>query len=108
MLMSTQNEVAGYEIVEVIGIVQGNTVRARNIGRDFVAGLRNIVGGEITEYTELLMQSREEAIKRMVDKAQTLGANAIVAVRFETSDIMDTASELLVYGTAVVVEKSKP
>jgi uncharacterized protein YbjQ (UPF0145 family) len=105
MLMTTQDQPAGYEIVEVIGVVQGNTVRARNIGRDFLAGLRNVIGGEITEYTELLSQAREQAIKRMTDKAAVLGANAIVAVRFETSDIMQAAAELFVYGTAVVVRK---
>jgi uncharacterized protein YbjQ (UPF0145 family) len=85
-------------------LVRGNTVRARHIGRDILAGLRNVIGGEIAEYTRLLAQSREQAIDRMVEEARSLGANAIVMMRFQTSMIMSLAAELLVYGTAVVVE----
>ena len=105
MLMTTQDRLDGYEIVETFGIVQGNTVRARNIGRDFMAGLKNLVGGEISEYSALLIESRKEAISRMVAQAQSLGADAVVAVRFETSDIMQGAAELFVYGTAVRLKR---
>jgi uncharacterized protein YbjQ (UPF0145 family) len=106
MLLTTQDNLEGYEVVETFGIVQGNTVRARHVGRDFMAGLKNIVGGEISEYSELLIESRKEAINRMVAQARSLGADAIVAVRFETSDIMQGAAELFVYGTAVKVKRS--
>ncbi|MFT6994273.1 MAG: hypothetical protein ACJA1P_001006, partial [Maribacter sp.] len=91
----------GKEITETLGIVRGSTVRARNIGRDFFAGLKNIVGGEISEYTKLLAQSREQAIKRMLDDAERLGAHAVVNVRFTTSQVMQGAAEMLAYGTAV-------
>ena len=105
MLMTTQNTLEGYEIAETFGIVQGNTVRARHIGRDITAALKKIVGGEITEYSELLQESRKEAVSRMVAEAQRLGADAIVCVRFETSDIMQSAAELFVYGTAVRLKR---
>ena len=91
----------GHEIVEVLGIVRGSTVRARNIGRDIFAGLKNIVGSEIEEYTRLAADSREEALERMVKDAQRLGADAVVGVRFTTAMIMQGASEMLAYGTAV-------
>jgi uncharacterized protein YbjQ (UPF0145 family) len=84
--------------------VRGNTIRARHLGKDIMAGLKNLVGGEITEYTKLMAESREQAIDRMKDEAQRLGANAIITVRFTTSMIMGGAAELLAYGTAVLVE----
>ena len=104
MILATSDSVPGKRIVEVKGLVQGNTIRARNIGRDIVAGLRNIVGGEVTEYTRLMSESREQAIMRMVEQAESMGANAVVGMRFVTSMVMQGASELLAYGTAVVVE----
>ena len=106
MLLTTQDNLEGYEVVETFGIVQGNTVRARHIGRDFMAGMKKIVGGEISEYSELLIESRKEALDRMVAQARSLGADAVVAVRFETSDIMQGAAELFVYGTAVKVKRT--
>ena len=84
--------------------MQGNTIRARHLGKDIMAGLRNVVGGEITEYTRLLTESRAQAAQRMVEEAESMGANAVVGVRFVTSTVMSGASELLAYGTAVVVE----
>lgn len=104
MILATSDSVPGKHITEVKGLVQGNTIRARNIGRDIVAGLRNIVGGEVTEYTRLMSESREQAIMRMVEQAESMGANAVVGMRFVTSMVMQGASELLAYGTAVVVE----
>jgi uncharacterized protein YbjQ (UPF0145 family) len=104
MILATSDSVPGKRITEVKGLVQGNTIRARNIGRDIVAGLRNIVGGEVTEYTRLMAESREQAIARMVEQAESMGANAVVGMRFVTSMVMQGASELLAYGTAVVVE----
>jgi len=101
MILSTCESITGKEIVAQLGIARGSTVRARNIGRDIFAGLKNIVGGEIEEYTKLQAQSREEAITRMIADAQRLGADAIVNVRFTTSMITQGASELLAYGTAV-------
>ncbi len=101
MILTTTETIPNKEIVEVLGIARGSTVRARNFGRDFMAGLKNLVGGEIDEYTKLQAQSREEAIQRMIDDAQKLGADAIVNVRFATSVIMQGASEILAYGTAV-------
>ena len=101
MLYVTTDYIAGREISESLGIVRGSTVRARNIGRDVFAGLKNIVGGEISEYTQLLAQSREQAIKRMLDDAQRVGADAVVNVRFNTSQVMQGAAEMLAYGTAV-------
>jgi len=104
MLLSTTDTIEGKKIVKHLGIAKGNTIRARHIGRDIMAGLRNIVGGEITDYTKMMAESREQAIDRMIEDAQRLGANAIVQVRFATSMIMQSASEILAYGTAVVVE----
>ncbi|MCK4778122.1 MAG: YbjQ family protein [Actinomycetia bacterium] len=101
MLMTTSDLIPGRVVKETIGLVKGNTIRAKHIGKDIVAGLRNIVGGEIKEYTEALNEAREEATKRMVKNADELGADAIVAVRFTTSQVMAGAAELLVYGTAV-------
>lgn len=96
--------VTGHQIVEIKGLVQGNTVRAKHVGRDFAAGLKNLVGGELKGYTELLTESRREALERMMAQAQQLGANAVVNVRFSTSAITAGASEMFAYGTAVVVQ----
>jgi uncharacterized protein YbjQ (UPF0145 family) len=104
MIVVTSSTIAGKRIVSTLGIVKGNTVRARHLGKDIVAVFKNIVGGEIEEYTKLLAESREQSIDRMVAAAQALGANAVVDVRFSTSYIMANAAEILVFGTAVVVE----
>ncbi len=104
MLLSTTDTIEGKKIVKHLGIAKGNTIRARHIGRDIMAILRHIVGGEITDYTKMMAESREQALDRMIEDAQKLGANAIVRVSFTTSMIMGGASEILAYGTAVVVE----
>ena len=104
--MSTTDTVAGRPTVKVLGVVSGSTVRVRNIGRDITALFRNIVGGEVSEYTLLLAQSREEALQRMKDVAVGKGANAIVGMRFMTSMVAQGSAEILAYGTAVVVEGS--
>lgn len=101
MIISTTEKVPGKEISEILGIARGSTVRARNIGRDIFAALKNIIGGEIEEYTKLQAQSREQAMQRMIKDAQNLGADAIVNVRLTTSMVMQGASEILAYGTAV-------
>ena len=101
MIFVTTETIQGKEIAESLGTVRGSTVRARNIGRDIFAGLKNIVGGEISEYTQLLADAREQAIKRMLDDAQRFGADGIVNVRFTTSQVMQGAAEMLAYGTAV-------
>ena len=101
MIITTIEKVPNREITEVLGIARGSTVRARNIGRDLFAGIKNIIGGEITEYTKLQAQSREQAIQRMEDDALSLGADAIVNVRLTTSVITQGAAEILAYGTAV-------
>ena len=101
MILSTTSTVAGKEVYETIGICRGSTVRARNIGRDIFAGIKNIVGGEIEEYTKLQAQSREQALQRMVKDAERLGADAVINVRFTTSMVMQGAAEMLAYGTAV-------
>ncbi len=103
MLLSTTNTIEGRKIVKHLGLVKGNTIRARHIGRDIMALLRHIVGGEISDYTKMMAESREQALDRMIEDAQNLGANAIVRVCFTTSMIMGGASEILAYGTAVVV-----
>ena len=100
----TNNNIAGKKITKTLGLVRGNTIRARHLGKDILAGLRNIVGGEIHEYTKLMAESREQAIDRMLEDAAKIGANAIIEVRFTTSVITANAAELLAYGTAVVVE----
>jgi uncharacterized protein YbjQ (UPF0145 family) len=104
MLLSTTDVIYDRKIIKQIGLVRGNTIRARHIGRDIMAGLRNIVGGEVEEYTKLMAESREQAIDRMIEEAQKLGANAIVGIRFSTTEVMGRAAEILVYGTAVVIE----
>jgi uncharacterized protein YbjQ (UPF0145 family) len=103
MIISTVNEIAGKEITEVLGLVRGNTIRARHVGKDIMAGFKNIVGGEITDYTKMLAESREQALDRMVADARGLGADAIIGIRFTTSSVMQGAAELLAYGTAVRV-----
>ncbi len=104
MILVTTNEVPGRKIKRVLGIAKGNTVRTRWFGRDLIAAFQNLIGGEVTGYTSLLTKAREEAIKRMIKQAEALGANAIVNVRFSTSQIMSGAAEILVYGTAVELE----
>lgn len=104
MILVTTNIVPGKTIVKNLGLVRGNTIRARHVGRDIMAFLRNIVGGEIRDYTKMMAESREQALDRMVEEAESLGANAIVSMRFSTSMIMQSASEILAYGTAVIVE----
>ncbi|TFH33683.1 MAG: YbjQ family protein [Bacteroidia bacterium] len=104
MIVTSTENIPGREIIEILGIARGSTVRARNIGRDIFAGLKNIVGGEIHEYTSLQAQSREQALERMTADAKRLGADAIVSVRMHTSMIMQGASEILVYGTAVKIK----
>ena len=104
MIVVTSEQIVGKRIVKSLGLVRGNTVRARHIGKDIMAGLRNIVGGEIHEYAKLMAESREQSIDRMVAEAEGLGANAIIATRFTTSMIAQGAAELLAVGTAVVVE----
>jgi uncharacterized protein YbjQ (UPF0145 family) len=101
MLISTTDAVAGYDISETLGVVRGNTVRARNIGRDITQGFRNVVGGELKSYTGLLADAREEAIVRMETQAEELGADAVVSVRFVTAEVTQGAAEILAYGTAV-------
>ena len=104
MIVTTTDEIKDRKITEVLGLVRGNTVRAKNVGRDIMAGFRNLVGGEIQEYSKLLAESREEAFKRMTQRAEDLGANAVVGTRFATSMVAQGSSEILAYGTAVVVE----
>ncbi|MDR2933707.1 MAG: heavy metal-binding domain-containing protein [Rickettsiales bacterium] len=103
MIVSTTDEISGYKIKSVLGIVQGNTVQSKHIGRDLMAGLKGIIGGEIRGYTELLNESRDIAVERMIANAKKLGANAIVGVRFSTAAIVPTAAEIMVYGTAVKI-----
>ena len=105
MLLTTQDNFEDFDIKETIGLVRGNTIRARHIGKDILAGLRTIVGGEISEYTKMLAESREQAIDRMKDEASKLGADGIVCIRFTTSAVMTGSAELLAYGTAVKLQK---
>jgi uncharacterized protein YbjQ (UPF0145 family) len=104
MILATTENIRGKKIVKVLGLVKGNTIRARHLGRDIMAVLRGLVGGEITDYTKMIAESREQAIDRMIEEAKSLGANAVTMVRFSTSSMMQGAAELLCYGTAVVVE----
>ncbi|MGD8417269.1 MAG: YbjQ family protein [Pseudomonadales bacterium] len=107
MIITTQDELADHRIVRTLGLVRGNTIRARHLGKDILAGLRNVVGGEISEYTKMLAESREQALDRMVADARKLGADAVVCVRFATSPVMQGAAELLAYGTAVKIETNR-
>lgn len=104
MILTTLESVPGKSITQHLGLVQGSTVRAKHAGRDIMAGLKNIFGGELKGYTELLHESREEAINRMIEQAQSVGANAILNIRFSTSSITQGASELFTYGTAVKLD----
>jgi len=104
MIITTTDTITGKKVVRTLGWVKGNTIRARHIGKDIVAGLRGIVGGEIVEYTKMMAEAREEAIARLVEDAEAQGANAVIGLRFSTSLVMQNASEILAYGTAVVVE----
>lgn len=104
MIMTTCDTVPGYEIVEVLGIARGNTIRARHLGRDISALFKNILGGEIQDYTKLMAESREQAMDRLIDHARELGANGIVGVRIGTSMVMQLAAEIVAYGTAVKLE----
>lgn len=106
MIVVNTETVPGYSVREIKGIVQGNTVRAKHMGRDIAASFKNLVGGELKAYTELLTESRREAIERMLAQAEQLGANAVVNVRFTTSAVTAGAAELYAYGTAVVVERA--
>ena len=105
MIVVTTDEIEGVQITRVVGLMRGSTARARHIGRDIMAGLRNLVGGEIEGYTQLLAEAREEALRRMTGRAGEMGANAILGTRFMTSAIMGNASEILAYGTAAVIEE---
>ncbi len=105
MLVINTETIPGKEISEVLGIVRGNTVRAKWFGKDLIAGLRNLVGGELKEYTEMLTESREQAMKRMIEEAEAMGGDAVINVRFVTSQISQGAAELLAYGTAVKLKK---
>jgi len=106
MLIATTDDLRGKQIAEVLGLVRRNTVRARHVGRDILAGLRNIIGGEIGQYSGLLTEARQQATDRMIKEAEALGANAIVGARYSTSGVMGGAAELLAYGTAVRVEET--
>lgn len=106
MILTTSSTVPGHAITEVKGLVKGSTIRARHVGKDIIAGLRTVIGGEIKEYTEMMAESREEAQQRMIDRAEEMGANAITDVRFTTSMVMSNTSEILAYGTAVVTVRS--
>lgn len=105
MIITTQDEFADKTIVETLGLVKGNTIRARHVGKDIMAGLRNLVGGEITEYTKMLAESREQSLDRMIKHAEEIGADGIVCLRFTTSAVMQGSAELLAYGTAVKLKK---
>lgn len=103
MILTTIDNVPGHEIEEHFGIVNGSTIRAKHFGKDFMAGLKNIFGGELRSYTELLEESRKEALERLIKQAESVGANAVINVRFSTSSITPGAAEIYVYGTAVNV-----
>lgn len=105
MLLTNLEQVPGKKIVQHFGLVQGNTIRAKHLGKDFLAGLKNIFGGELGAYTELLAESRQEATDRMVEQAKSMGANAIVNIRYSTSSVAQGAAELYAYGTAVKIEQ---
>ncbi|MCJ7680247.1 MAG: YbjQ family protein [Candidatus Aminicenantes bacterium] len=104
MIVINTDFVPGKKIVKVLGLARGNTIRARHIGHDIAAGLKNLVGGEIRDYTKMMAESREQAMDRMVEEAEKMGANAVINVRITTSMIMQAASEIMVYGTAVILE----
>ena len=104
MIITTSEQIEGKKVIQTIGIVRGSTIRARHVGRDIMAGLRGLIGGEITDYTKMMAEAREQAVQRMVEDAEKQGSNAIIEMRFSTSMIMSNCSEILAYGTGVVVE----
>ncbi len=104
IITTTPGNIAGYRIVKTHGLVRGNTLRARHIGRDVMAGLRAMVGGELTDYTKMLAEAREQALDRMVEEASQMGANAVIGIDFSTAYVMSNVAEVLVYGTAVTIE----
>lgn len=104
MLLSNLESIPGKNIVKHLGLVQGSTVRAKHIGRDIMAGFKNVFGGELKGYTELLQEARDEAVQRMLEQAKSIGANAVLNIRFSTSSVVQGAAELFAYGSAVVVE----
>tara|TARA_B100000745_G_scaffold140626_1_gene91856 strand:+ start:1062 stop:1385 length:324 start_codon:yes stop_codon:yes gene_type:complete len=104
MITTTPGNIAGHRIVKTHGLVRGNTLRARHVGRDIMAGLRSMVGGEITDYTKMLAEAREQALDRMVEEASQMGANAVIGIDFSTAYVMSNVAEVLVYGTAVTIE----
>ena len=106
MILTTSSTIPGYAITESKGLVKGSTIRARHVGKDIVAPLRTVIGGEIKEYTEMMAESREEAQHRMIERAEEIGANAITDIRFTTSMVMSNTSEILAYGTAVMAVRS--
>lgn len=105
MIVCTTPTIAGCRIVRTLGLVRGSSIRARHIGSDIIASLRGLAGGEIPEYTKMVAEAREQAIDRMLEEAQSLGANAVVSVRFQTAEVMKSAAEMLCYGTAVIAER---
>ena len=107
MLLSNLEIIPGRPVIEHLGLVQGSTVRAKHIGKDILAGLKNVFGGELTAYTELLQESRQQAVERLQQQAEAIGANAVVNIRFSTSSVAQGAAELFAYGTAVVLEDEK-
>lgn len=107
MIVVTTEQIPGARIVRSLGLVRGSTIRSRHLGKDLMAVLRNLVGGEVYEYTKMLAESREQAIDRMTEEAEVMGANAITSVRFQTSTVMSGAAEMLCYGTAVWVESAE-
>ena len=104
MIITTTEQIQGKDIIKTVGLVKGSTIRARHQGRDIMAGFRGMVGGEVTEYTKMMAEAREESLNRMVEDAERQGANAIVGLRFTTSMVMQNAAEVLAYGTGVVLE----
>ena len=104
MIVSTSGQIEGKTITKTIGLVKGSTIRTRHVGRDIMAGLRGLVGGEVTDYTKMMAEAREESIQRIIEDAEKKGANAVVSMRFATSMIMQNAAEVLAYGTGVVLE----
>ena len=105
MIVVTTDSIPGKRVVKTLGLVKGNTIRARHIGKDILAGLKGLVGGEIAEYTKMVAESREQCLDRLVEEAEALGANAVVGIRFTTASMMQSAAELLAYGTAVIIEE---
>jgi uncharacterized protein YbjQ (UPF0145 family) len=104
LIIATSDDIPGRKIIKTLGLVRGNTIRCRHAGHDIMARLRNIIGGEISDYTKMIAEAREQALDRLTLEAQSMGANAVVGLRFSTSYIMSSAAELLAYGTAVVIE----